>query len=275
MISGLTLLDRPKELCYPYLESIRSFLPVVDEMVVMMNPYNKNYKERREEILGLSLKVRVVTGIFDLQNIGWASYGIMRTTGYQACRGDIVLMYDADGILHENDYDRLQERMEWFGDESRCGNKVRGYWLKRRIYTKTRYWPQYKHSGIYNKSRTGDRLDFYDPNGRGIPNYNYLNETEKSVQFPIQLWGYEHVWDTMDVIVQRVTNYGKMLARQKKHELKTPEQYFEEYRTKLIDNLKTRGKDMNLDEHPAIIKGKLAQVGPEHFSYNFFEDARK
>lgn len=270
MISGLVILSEPNRLCYPYKESIRSFLPVVDEIVVVLNPYGQNYEVDRQEIFDLSKKVRVIPGLFDLREVGWKSYGVMRTTGYHACKGDVVLMFDADGILHEKDHDNLFRQLDWF-TIGKWSDKGRGYWLKRRIYTKTRYWPQYKHSGIYNKRMLGDKMDFYDPSGRGIPNYNHLDDKSKSVQFSIQLFGYEHVWDTKEVIVERVTNYGHMKARYFNEETKTSQEYFCEYRDKLIASLANKGENMGIEEHPEIIQSKLNAINESHFSYNFFK----
>ena len=39
MISGLVILSEPENMKYPYIEAIESMLPVVGEMVVILNPF--------------------------------------------------------------------------------------------------------------------------------------------------------------------------------------------------------------------------------------------
>lgn len=271
MISGLVILNEAERFCYPYLESIESLLPVCDEMVCVMNPYNPEYEKTREKLVALSPKIRIVHAVFDLFKYGWISYGIARTTGYQACKGDIVMMFDADGVLHENDVDLLKERLNWLNDDTKAGDKVRAYWGKYRLYKTNLYRMQWKHSGIYNKRRLGDRLDFYDSSGKGIPNYKYLKDWEKSIQFPVKLFGYEHFWDTEEIILEKTRNYGKMNDMLNNRPVKSQEEYFMEYRERLVRDMVEKGITQEMN-HPKIMQRKLAELSDKHFSYNFFED---
>ena len=195
MISGLVILSEPENMKYPYIEAIKSVLPVVGEMVVILNPLVDDGARAKLEPLG----VRIVQAAFDLEEFGWISYGIARTTGYQACNGDTVLMFDADGILHENEVTKLKERLEVFEKDET--NTPYAYWTKYRFYTPTFYHQQNKHSGIYSKKVLGDRFDFY--RGRkGAPNLKYLKEGESSKQFDVTIYGYEMSIDVQPKIIQ-------------------------------------------------------------------------
>lgn len=269
MISGLTILSNPEKYRYPWREAIRSFLPVVDELVVVYNSYSEDdTRDEVEAMRGLEGKVRVVSGVFDLRKYGWASYGIMRTTGYVAAKGDIVLMFDADGILHE----RYQNRLKELSNEMISRREIAyGYWTKHRIYAPTKYWLQNKHSGWYKKNVLGDKFDFYHPSGKGIPNWERIPEhLRKGVQFDVVIYGYEHVWDTKELLRERATNYGHMMAMHYGQPLKSEEEYYQEYIANLKADLSKKSTTKSMDDHPAIIRPKLESLTENDFGYNFF-----
>jgi len=263
-VSGLVILSQPENLCYPYLESIRSFLPVVDEMVIVMDILNEDGS--REKVEELGEKIRIVSSAFDLENWGWISYGIMRTTGYQACKGDIVMMFDADGILHENEQEKLRDGLK---NLFMTPNHVSYYWTKYRFYKPTVYYNQNKHSGIYKKSVLGDRFDFFGKH-LGTPNKGRYHKGEIDKQLDVTLFGYEHLWDTEEVIKGKVTRYGQMKDRRFGQEFKTPEEYYRIYIEDLLKKLEEGTKGMPISEHPAIIQDKLRGINEKHFGFNFF-----
>jgi glycosyltransferase involved in cell wall biosynthesis len=266
-ISGLVVLSEPSWGCYPFIESITSFLSVVDELVVAFNVYGRQ-DGSREKIMALNAsKVRIVPTVFDIEKYGWASYGIARTMGYQACKGDVVLMFDGDGILHEKDIQTLVQDVTAFISEG----WVSGYWNKYRTYKPTLYYNQYKHSGIYNKEKLGERLDFFRSDGKGAPHFSNLTpQEERSKSFHIFLFGYEHVWDTKEVLQFKVNRYGRMIDGLYNKPFKTPEQYFDEYMRSLVNKVNKEGKSMPISNHPAIIQKKLREVNETHFGFDFF-----
>ena len=264
MRSGLVVLSEPKDMCYPYIESIKSIRPVVDELVVAWNPLVDDGSREELEKLG----VRLVSAAFDLDEYGWISYAIARTTGYQACKGDTVLMFDADGILHEKQVEKLKARLDHF--EKVATDHPYAYWTKYRFYKPTIYHDQYKHSGIYSKKILGDRFDFY--RGRkGAPNTKRIKPHETSKQFDIQLYGYEHLWDTKEVLYKKIIRYGKMIDRHYNKPYKADSQYIEDYLKNLKEKLEKKGQVMAINLQPAIIQPKLKSITEDHFGYAFFE----
>lgn len=264
MVSAFTILSDPDKYCYPWRESIKSFLPVVDELVVVLNPYSE--ENHKQEIKDMGC--RVVSGLFDLRNIGWLSYGIVRTTGYQACKGDFVLMFDSDGILHENDHAVLKQEVSMFQGRN---DIAYGFWSKYRIFKPDTYWLQNKHSGWYNKRLLGDDFDFYAPDKRGIPNWWGLPEKWKQgKQLSARIFGYEHTWDNKEIFIERMVNYGRMKARLTGQPYKPDEIYVSEYLLDLKESLDKKGKKMEASAHPAIIRDKIASINETHFGYNFF-----
>lgn len=268
MISGFTLLSKPDRYCYPWRESIQSFLPVVDELIVVYDVYGDTEEDKArilDQLKGLG--VRVVSGVFDLRKFGWMSYGVMRTTGYTACRGDVVLMFDADGILHEADHDILREEV------ANCMRQevAYGFWTKMRCYSPTRYWYQNKHSGWYNKKYLGDNFDFYAPNKKGIPNWWRLPPEKKDgKQLSARIFGYEHVFDTKEALFERIINYGTMADSLEGRPIKTDDEYIRLYILDLKETFERKGKTMEMDVHPKIIRPRLEQLTTEEFGHSFF-----
>lgn len=265
MISGLVVLSEPKNMCYPYLESIKSILPVVDEMVIVWNPLVDDGSRAKVEQLD---KVRITQAAFDLEDFGWISYGIARTTGYQACNGDTVVMFDADGVLHEKDVKALKERLDHFDKVAKTHPYA--YWRKYRFYTPTVYHDQNKHSGIYSKRVLKDRFDFY--RGRkGAPNLKLITEKETSKQFDIWIYGYEHLWDTKEILYKKIIRYGKMKARLYNTPIKSDQEYIDIYMKELEGKLKEKGKPMRIEEQPAIIQPLLRNIRKDQFGYARFQ----
>ncbi len=268
-ISGFVLVSDGYWGCYPWVESISSFLPVVDELVVVYNYYGRKdgTLEKLRELQKSNSKIRLIPCVFDIEKYGWTVYGVARNMGYYACTGDVVLMFDADGVLHENEENLLQREL---GDFIRNRNAT-GYWEKNRIYKPTQFYSQHKHSGIYSKKILGDRLSFMRSDGKGAPNFDELTPPEQaSKKFSVTLFGYEHVWDTKEVLEYKVNRYGVMISKQHGEQVKTKEEYFEAYMRELVESMKIKGRYMELSRHPASMQEKVNSINETHFGYDYF-----
>lgn len=261
MKSGLVILSNAIKYGYPYIESIKSVLPCVDEMVVVVDI---NSDDGTWESLE-NLPVRRIHGYFDLDVVGWKSYGIMRTLGYQACKGDIVVMFDADGVVHEKDQAGFRDELEMFSKSDR----LHAFWMKYRLYKPTLYRHQKKHSGIYKKSVIGDKFDFFHPDGRGIPNMTMM-DFKKGLQLSTHIFGYEHFWYTREIFTNKIIRYGKMLDKQKGAPIKTDLEYFDIYLDELNKQLGEQGMKMKIEQHPASMQERLNNLTIEEFAFNWF-----
>lgn len=254
MVSGLVIVSEGERLRYPYIESIKSFQPVTDEIVVIYNRYKDDGTKDRLKKLG----VRLVPSVFDIDRYGWTAYAIARTLGYQACKGDYVLMFDCDGVLHERHQDILKERLENMSEQHPIY-----YWGKHRFYTANRYWVQHKHSGIYYKKVLGDSFHFWADNQKGVPYTKDIPFEFRAKQIDVELFGYEHIWETKDVLVEKISRYSKMLG-----ENKSPKQAYADYVTNLRARLNERGKNMEIPHHPKIMHDRLNLITGDMFGYN-------
>ncbi len=95
----------------PVVESIRSLLPLVDEMVVAVGDGDDGTRER---VLAIdSPKIRIIDTVWD-ENLRRGGMILAQQTdlALNACRGDWCFYLQADEVLHERDYPRLQRAMK-------------------------------------------------------------------------------------------------------------------------------------------------------------------
>jgi len=112
-ISGFTFLRNGETLGYPYLESIKSLLPLVDELVVALGPCKD---DTEAQILALAdSKLRIVHTIWD-DNVrqGGKTYALETDKAMDACnpKADWLFYIQGDEVLHEQDYPALRAAME-------------------------------------------------------------------------------------------------------------------------------------------------------------------
>lgn len=265
-ISGFVIMSEPEKLCYPYLESVKSFLPLCDEIIVVFNLLKED-SSALEKLKNLDPKVKVISGLFDYERFGWASQGIMRTNGYYATTGDMVLMWDADGILHENDIEKARQSIEQMYNT----NTAYGFWMKHRIFQPNTLIRQCKHSGIFNKSILKNNFNFYGRSGNYAPNWELLSKEQgRGQQLDVYVWGYERCWDTKEVFEHKLKM--RRIMEKSIHQVPPLKEYIENYYDEIRNRIKGEKIEANLDNHPKIIQDKIKEISPKHFGYNLFEN---
>ena len=110
-VSGFTIVRNAVRYDYPVVESIRSLLPLVDEMVVAVGDSTDG---TRELVLGIdSPKLRIIdTAWDDALRRGGTILAQQTDIALAACRGDWCFYLQADEVLHEAHYPRLEHAMK-------------------------------------------------------------------------------------------------------------------------------------------------------------------
>jgi hypothetical protein len=114
-VSGFTFLRNAQQLGYPFVESIRSILPIVDEYVIALGPC----EDRTEEMIrGIGdPKVRVIhtqwnNRIRNDYSIKGYVYGQQKSIALFNCTGDWAFYLEGDEVVHEKDLPVVREAME-------------------------------------------------------------------------------------------------------------------------------------------------------------------
>ena len=261
------VLSEPEKLKYPYLESIRSFLPLCDEIIAVCNILKDDGSI--EKLKNLHSRVKVIYGLFDYQRLGWASQGIMRTNGYYAATGDMVLMFDADGILHEKDVEGARDAIE----QIYYSDKVYGFWMKYRFNQRERWVRQAKHSGIYNKSILGNNFNFYGGKANYRPMWELIPEEQRrGQQTDIWLYGYERCWDTREIFEVKLKDRRIMEASS--HQVPPLKEYIDDFIQERRDKAAKEGQFMPIYLQPKIIQDKLNSIKEDQFGFNLYKEEK-
>ena len=183
-VSAFTFIKNGQLLGYPFLQSIESVLPIVDEFII-------NVGESEDETLSLiksisNPKVRIINSKWNnsMQDRGFV-YGQQKMIAQYNCTGDWAFYIEGDEVYHENELDQIKESMRvnlndltvealvfdfyhfygnsnsyidspgWYRNEARIiRNSIRTYapdglfWLVLDSNKKGRY-PRAKHTGVH------------------------------------------------------------------------------------------------------------------------------
>ncbi len=106
-ISGFTFLRNGVELGFPFEESIRSLLPLVDEFVIAVDRGNDNTFERLQA-LG-DPKIRIIETIWNerMSHRGFV-YAQQKMIAQYACTGDWAFYLEGDEVLHESELQTIR-----------------------------------------------------------------------------------------------------------------------------------------------------------------------
>lgn len=114
-ISAFTFLRNAARLQFPFEESIRSALPLVDEFVVAVGPSDDGTEERVRDIGDPKIRV-IPTQWNETLDGSWKVkgfiYGQQKSIALFNCTGDWALYLEGDEVLHEDDLPKIREAME-------------------------------------------------------------------------------------------------------------------------------------------------------------------
>jgi len=110
-VSGFTFLRKAVLYGYPFIESIRSALPLVDEFIVVVGECDDG---TREQVAAIGdPRIRIVDTQWNENVQPWGFVlGQQKMIGQFNCTGDWALYIEGDEVLHEDDIASLRASME-------------------------------------------------------------------------------------------------------------------------------------------------------------------
>ena len=109
-ISAFTFLRNGVQLAYPFVESIRSALPLVDEYIVALGPSDDGTREAIEAID--DPRIRIIDTQWNGATGRGFVYGQQKMIGLFNTTGDWSLYLEGDEVLHERDIDSIRDLAE-------------------------------------------------------------------------------------------------------------------------------------------------------------------
>jgi hypothetical protein len=121
-VSGFTFLRNGQHLGYPFVASIRSILPLVDEFVIALGPCSDDTEKMVREIG--DPKIRIIPTQWNERmrgdySVGGFVYGQQKSIALFNCTGDWAFYLEADEVVHENDLPKIRAAMEKHLDDPR------------------------------------------------------------------------------------------------------------------------------------------------------------
>ena len=121
-VSGFTFLRNGQKLGYPFVASIRSILPLVDEFVIALGPCDDDTEKMVRDIG--DPKIRIIPTTWNERmrgdySVGGFVYGQQKSIALFNCTGDWAFYLEADEVVHENDLPKIRAAMEKHLDDER------------------------------------------------------------------------------------------------------------------------------------------------------------
>jgi glycosyltransferase involved in cell wall biosynthesis len=136
-ISGYSYVRNGLTYAYPFVESIRSVLPLCDEFIMVVGDSNDGTREAIEAIG--DPRIRIVDTVWDeqLRSAG-RIFALQANTGLDHVTGDWAFHIQADEVLHEKDIPLVRAAMEkYFADP-----QVEGF-----LFRFLNFFGDYRHYG--------------------------------------------------------------------------------------------------------------------------------
>lgn len=115
-VSGFTFLKNASLLGYPFIESITSALPLVDEFVVAVGECEDDTLAQLEAIASDKLRIIQTQWNEKMADRGYV-YAQQKMIAQFNCTGDWAFYLEADEVLHERDYDTIRNTMQRYLDQ--------------------------------------------------------------------------------------------------------------------------------------------------------------
>ena len=114
-VSGFTFLKNAQKLGYPFVASINSVLPIVDEFIIALGPCDDQTEAMIASIN--SPKIRLIHTQWnerirnDLRLKGFV-YGQQKSVALFNCTGDWAFYLEGDEVVHEQDLPKIRQAMQ-------------------------------------------------------------------------------------------------------------------------------------------------------------------
>ena len=110
-VSGFTFIKNAEMLGYPFIESIQSVLPIVDEFVIAVGESDDNTLEIIKSIKDNKIRIIETQWNESMQDRGYV-YAQQKMTAQFSCTGDWAFYLEGDEVIHEKDLDTIRNTME-------------------------------------------------------------------------------------------------------------------------------------------------------------------
>lgn len=255
-VSGFTYVRNGLQYDYPFLEAIRSILPICDEMVVVVGDSTDGTREAVEALN--DPRIKIVDTVWDNKDLKGRRYAVQSNTGLDHVTGDWAFHIQADEVVHEEDLPLIREAMEKYADD----RSVEGF-----LFRFINFFGDYRHWGPSRRFHQHEiRIVRNDPKVRAYRDsqgFRIFND-------PADQWNEKGRKLKVIPLAARIFHYS--YARnpfvQRKRQIEFEKGYLEE---KAVDEKFAATKDLaydyrNIDylklfngAHPAVMRDRISR----------------
>ncbi len=114
-VSGFSFLRNGQKLGYPFVASIRSILPIVDEFIIALGPCDDGTEKMLRDIG--DPKIRIIPTQWNERiqpeySVKGFVFGQQKSIALFNCTGDWAFYLEADEVVHEDDLPKIRAAME-------------------------------------------------------------------------------------------------------------------------------------------------------------------
>lgn len=267
-ISGFTFMRNTSKLFYPFIESINSILPLVDEFIIAMGD-NDIDDTTLSEVLSLnSPKIKIIESPWNTKLYPANSeYARQTDVAMKACSGDWLFYLQSDEVIHEEDHQEILMN---------CNLHLKNQQVEGFLFNYHHFWGDYKHvqksHGFYwneiriirNKPEIHSWKDAQSfrkiPNFSGVySDYFIKKNTEKLnvIKLKAKVYHYGHVRPP-DIM------YRKYMMMKKTSRGENPSDYSGIDKSKKIDYGPMDKVPLFTGTHPKVMELKIKKMDWDH-----------
>ncbi len=198
-VSGFSFVRNAILYGYPIVESLRSLLPLCDEVVVAVGESEDDTLQCVESIG--DPKLRILRTQWYPTEPRWRIFAEQTQIALDACRGLWCIYLQADEVLHEQDYDTIREALQRWADTPQVEAFVLRYYHFYGSYDYIGVGRQWYRREIRIVRNTGQVISWGDAQGfrRRLPNGTI--RLLRAVELPV--WVYHYGWVRPPEVMQR------------------------------------------------------------------------
>lgn len=295
-ISGFCLTTNNIKNQFPFIESIKSFLPVLDELIIVDGGSTDGTLEAIATLNDPKIKVILDADTEWESEWFYSRMGRNFDRGLQECTGDWVIKFDVDYILHEKNIEKVRDELEAGFKQ----NKLTVNFTRLNFILSDRYFLKSKKTLAINKTlakknfnlhygldidKWGFGYDFINSKfvEHGINFGNMLRCRDNSISTSMNIFNYDYMFMTEKVAIE--CRYRHFLAEEKQRHLEYKKVRLEKNYKKLeyVSRITAWNKylkqckgnffsrdsyTLNLSGHPEIIQDKIENLSKDMQGFN-------
>lgn len=279
-ISIHTTITNPKTWGYPYLEALRSFCDVADEVIVI----DGGSKDGSIEVINsiFKEKIKIITVPWPWE-YGQEEFPKHLNAGLEACTGDWAIKTDIDYVFHEKDITDLKVRLKYMHEQT---NWLAATYEKVHVINKNRAFRKARLPFIIHKSMAGDGIKYGIQKGVDLDDWSFpvmplKGETYKGVPIGkplfkgmvnntgIDVWNYDYFFRTETETKILFARNARAFRRSVNSAWgKDDEDAWNTFVAMTKGRLQRQFIPLEIESHPKYVQDRIRNMTEDQFGFN-------